>query len=128
MTQPPDHLPGLHLLVDLWGGPHLADPAALEAALLGAAHSAGATVIASQFRAFPGHAGVTGMVLLAESHISIHSWPELGFAAVDIFMCGTANPHTACHHLVQALGAERVKITEIRRGMDQRNQVSQPAL
>jgi S-adenosylmethionine decarboxylase len=63
--------------------------------------------------------GVTALALLSESHISIHTWPECGYAAADIFTCGTrARPDQACQHLVKALGAGRHEITRIERGTD----------
>lgn len=116
------HLPGTHLLVDLFGAAHLTDAARLEDALHAAAAAAGATVIASHFRSFPGAAGVTGMLLLAESHISIHTWPELGYAAVDIFICGATDAHAARIALEEALEPERVAVIAVQRGQDQRNQ------
>ncbi|MBN2375441.1 MAG: adenosylmethionine decarboxylase [Sedimentisphaerales bacterium] len=61
--------------------------------------------------------GVTAVALLAESHISIHTWPEHGYAAVDIFTCGqTSNPHRACDFLVEQLGAGRHHLKVLSRG------------
>lgn len=85
-----DTLPfsGTHLLIDLRGCHHLDDLAAVEAALRSAVAIAGATLIDLRLHHFgPGH-GVTGVAMLAESHISIHTWPEHGYAAIDIFLCG----------------------------------------
>ena len=79
---------GTHLLVDLWGATNLADPSLIDAALRDAAVRAGATILHSHFHHFTPNGGVSGVVVLAESHISIHTWPERNFAAVDIFMCG----------------------------------------
>ena len=61
-------------------------------------------------------AGVTGMLLLRESHISIHTWPEHGFAAVDVFMCGGARPEKAVDAIASALAARSVEVREIARG------------
>ncbi|MGQ0564519.1 MAG: adenosylmethionine decarboxylase [Gemmobacter sp.] len=122
MERQSGHLPGMHLLVDLYGAAHLADAARIEAALRAAAAAARATVIAAQFRTFAGQGGVTGMLLLAESHISIHTWPELGYAAVDIFLCGEADADAARRALESALSPTRVAVTAVRRGQDQRNQ------
>ncbi|MGV7211022.1 adenosylmethionine decarboxylase [Oxalobacteraceae bacterium A2-2] len=97
---------GLHLLADLSGiadVSKLGDCVALEALLRDAAAAAGARVLHSQFHGFGESAGVTGVVLLAESHISIHTWPEHGFAAVDIFMCGGAQPELALAHIEAGL-------------------------
>ena len=112
-----DHQPGLHLLLDLYGARHLADAAAIKIVLVEAAASAGAQVISAHVHAFAGKAGVTGVVLLAESHISIHTWPELGLAAVDIFMCGAADVQKARASIEAALQPDRVHVTEVQRGL-----------
>jgi S-adenosylmethionine decarboxylase len=127
MAQPP-FAPGLHLLLDLYGATHLDAVAELEAVLRRAAERAGATVIASHFKHFGGGGGVTGVVLLAESHISIHTWPEIGFAAVDIFMCGASHPDLARQEIEAALRPIRTCLSRIARGTDHLNQASHPAL
>ena len=107
---------GMHLLVDLWGASNLGDPALIDAALRDAAIRAGATILHSHFHHFTPNGGVSGVVVLAESHISIHTWPERNFAAVDIFMCGACNPHDAIPVLRAAFHPERVDLDEQRRG------------
>jgi S-adenosylmethionine decarboxylase len=88
---------GTHLLADFEGvAPSLLlDAAAIEEALRQAALAAGARILHGHFHTFGAGGGVTGVLLLAESHISIHTWPEDGFAALDIFMCGSARPASA---------------------------------
>lgn len=80
---------GHQLLLDLSGvaSARLDDPQRLRAALVSAASAAGATVVEERFHHFSPH-GVSGVVVLAESHLAIHTWPELGTAAVDVFTCG----------------------------------------
>ncbi len=107
---------GTHLLVDLWGASNLADPALIDTALREAAVKAGATILHSHFHHFTPNGGVSGVVVLAESHISIHTWPERSFAAVDIFMCGACNPHDAIPVLRAAFHPDRVDLDEQRRG------------
>ncbi len=107
---------GMHLLVDLWGASNLGDPGLIDAALRDAAIRAGATILHSHFHHFTPNGGVSGVVVLAESHISIHTWPERNFAAVDIFMCGACNPHDAIPVLRAAFHPERVDLDEQRRG------------
>jgi S-adenosylmethionine decarboxylase len=80
---------GTHLLVDIWGASKLDNPVHIETALREAALVAGATVLHSHFHHFTPNGGVSGVVVLAESHISIHTWPERNFAAIDVEM-GTA--------------------------------------
>jgi S-adenosylmethionine decarboxylase len=107
---------GMHLLVDLWGATNLADPALIDTALRAAAVKAGATILHSHFHHFTPNGGVSGVVVLADSHISIHTWPERNFAAVDIFMCGACDPHDAVPVLRAAFHPDRVDLDEQRRG------------
>lgn len=107
---------GTHILIDVFGGYALDDTARIEAALMHAAKAAGATVLMCKLHKFGGHGGVTGVLLLAESHISIHTWPEKAYAAIDIFMCGNARPDEAAAVLEQELRPDRVEITRVSRG------------
>ena len=107
---------GMHLLVDLWDASNLSDPALIDAALRDAAVQAGATILHSHFHHFTPNGGVSGVVVLAESHISIHTWPERRFAAIDIFMCGACNPHDAIPVLRAAFRPDRMDLDEQRRG------------
>ena len=118
---------GEHLLLDLYGvAPALLrDAAALEAALRDAANALGATILHAHLHRFDSvrtglpageQGGVTGVLLLAESHLSIHTWPEHGFAAIDAFMCGTGTTHAARAVFERALVPERVDVRVARRG------------
>ena len=107
---------GTHLLVDLWEASSLADPALIDETLCAAAVAAGATILHSHFHHFSPNGGVSGVVVLAESHISIHTWPERSFAAVDIFMCGECDPHLAIPVMQRTFQARRVELDEQRRG------------
>ncbi len=107
---------GMHLLVDLWGARNLSHPALIDHSLCEAALAAGATILHSHFHHFSPNGGVSGVVVLAESHISIHTWPERDFAAIDIFMCGDCNPHLAIPVLQRTFQADRVELDEQRRG------------
>lgn len=99
------YAPGLHLLADFHDVDPalLGDSAALQDALHHAATAAGAHEIAAHFHHFGPGMGVTGMLLLRESHISIHTWPETRLAVIDIFMCGRAAPDKALAVLRQWL-------------------------
>lgn len=112
--------PGRHGLLDVYDGDaaRLANPAWLEQALQDAARAAGATRLSSHFHHFGTGMGVTGVVLLAESHISIHTWPEHGFAAVDIFLCGTHDMAAARDCLVAALAGGCWQWRVVSRGDD----------
>lgn len=108
---------GTHLLADLGGiaGEKLRSCASLDALLRAAAEAANARVLHSHFHGFGDGQGVTGVVLLAESHISIHTWPECGFAAADIFMCGDAQPELALAIIETALQPSTRSISSIHR-------------
>lgn len=85
---------GTHILIDmLTECSSLGSVDFLERTLLEAAKASGATVLMSKFHHFGDGYGVTGVVLLAESHITIHTWPESNYAAIDVFMCGKCDPN-----------------------------------
>ena len=109
---------GIHLLADLYGvdAALLVDSGAIDALLRAGAEAAGARILHSHFHSFGAAMGVTGVVLLAESHISIHTWPEFGFAAADIFMCGDAHPQLALDLIERALKATSRIVQTIDRG------------
>lgn len=84
---------GTHLLIDIWDAKNLEDPVFIEKSLVKAALDARATVLHAHFHSFGPGQGVSGVLVLAESHISIHTWPDRKFASIDIFMCGKCDPH-----------------------------------
>jgi S-adenosylmethionine decarboxylase len=108
---------GTHLLLDLWGAANLTDPELLDRALRDAAEAANATILHSHFHHFGPDGGVSGVVVLAESHISIHTWPERDFAAVDIFMCGACDPYRSLPVLQAAFAPASMQLDEQRRGL-----------
>ena len=115
-----EHQPaGAHLLADMHGisAGKLSDAATMENLLRDSAQAAGAQILFSHFHSFGSGQGITGVVLLAESHISIHTWPECGFAAADIFMCGQAQPQRALELIKQALQPSSCDIQTIKRGL-----------
>ncbi len=115
----PAHRPaGTHLLADFYGlaAAVLTDCAHIDALLRAGAEAAGARILHSHFHSFGEAMGVTGVVLLAESHISIHTWPEYGFAAADIFMCGDAQPKLALDVIERALQPASSIVQTIARG------------
>lgn len=107
---------GTHLIVDLLRGRRLDDMAHIEATLKRCVEVAGATLLHIHLHHFTPNGGVSGVAVLAESHISIHSWPEHGYAALDIFMCGETRPHEAVEVIRQAFAPERIEVSEHLRG------------
>jgi S-adenosylmethionine decarboxylase len=88
----------------------------IRSAMVGAAKQAGATIVTETFHHFSPH-GVSGAVIIAESHLSIHTWPEYGYAAVDLFTCGdTVSSEAAFNYLRDILESTQVSTMEIHRG------------
>ena len=106
-----------HLLYDLWvdtpGVLCWAPP--LRRLLVEAARTCGATVLADRFHQFEPH-GVTGIVLLAESHVSIHTWPEEGLATLDVFTCGAMDAEGIIEAVRTSLRPTRERLTTVARG------------
>jgi len=107
---------GTHLLIDIWGAARLDDPDHIDESLRAAAIATGATILHSHFHHFSPNGGVSGVVVLAESHISIHTWPERDFAALDIFVCGDCDPYLAIPLIRAAFSPTRIDLDEQRRG------------
>ncbi len=106
---------GTHLIIELAEADGLDDPERIEKAFLDAIEAAGATLLHIHLHRFTPQ-GVSGVAVLAESHISVHTWPESRYAAFDVFMCGDARPHAAVKVLKEAFNAGIVQVTELHRG------------
>ena len=108
---------GTHLVVDAWQAQPdlLNDPERIRQALFEAISAGEATLIDMCVHQFSPH-GVTATATLAESHIAIHTWPEYGYFAADLFFCGQGNPKEAMRVLQNALQAKQAKMKEIERG------------
>ena len=107
---------GTHVVAEFLGAKRLFDPVEGGAALRRAAEAAGATVLGVHAHDFGDRAGFTGVAILAESHISIHTWPEHDYAAIDIFMCGDAKPHLSLEALAQFHQPTRQIVKTLSRG------------
>ena len=107
---------GIHLLIDIHTDINLCDDTTIQECLLHAAKACKATVLGCSMHHFGEGWGVTGVLLLAESHMSIHTWPELRFAAVDIFMCGSCDPHQALPVLREFFNTDRMSVRALERG------------
>lgn len=112
-----EHL-GRHVIIELWGCSDVINDASLvECAMRNAIHAANATLLDIFVHEFSPQ-GVTGVAVLAESHLSIHTWPEYGYVAADVFTCGsTTKPEAAAEVLSKAFEAGTVDLRELERGV-----------
>ena len=107
---------GAHLIIDLYDAHRLDELEWVEQTLRRCVEAAGATLLHIHLHPFEPNGGISGVAVLAESHISIHSWPEQQYAALDIFMCGKARPERCIEVLLEAFTPRRVAIEELLRG------------
>ena len=110
---------GRHLLIELQdcNKEVLNDQSFLRDTMISAAINCGAVVLGDSFHRFSPQ-GISGVVVIAESHLSIHTWPEYGYAAVDIFTCGTTVvPEKAADTIIEKLESKNPVLTEIQRGL-----------
>lgn len=114
---------GKHLLIDLYQCSHHGDLETIQLVMIEACRATGATVLFAHLHPFDG-GGVSGAVILAESHMSIHSWPEDKFVALDIFVCGTCDPMMAIPTLMSHFQPQNFTVKLEKRGL----QTSKPNL
>lgn len=107
---------GTHLIIDCLGGRNLDSLEIVERCMRRAVEAAGATLLHIHLHHFTPSGGISGVAVLAESHISIHSWPEYGYAALDVFMCGGAEPLKTIDIIKAAFEPDDVRVQELQRG------------
>ncbi len=109
---------GRHLLLEYYDCDKsiLNNLEAIEALFIAAARAADATIVQSTFHRFAPQ-GVSGVVVIEESHLSIHTWPEHGYAAVDFYTCGASEPDKAHPVLLEGLGSKRYEMLVVNRGV-----------
>lgn len=108
---------GTHLIIDLIGAERLDELGHIDTTLRACVEAAGATLLHIHLHHFTPNGGISGVAVLAESHISVHTWPERDFAAFDIFMCGHAKPEEGITVLKRAFSPKTMQITENLRGV-----------
>ncbi len=108
---------GKHIIMDVSGcKPNLLNNLTfLKKLLVEAAERANATILNVAFHHFTPQ-GVSGVVVISESHLSIHTWPEYGYAALDFYTCGVTDPKAACQFVADTLGANHIQVTVVSRG------------
>jgi S-adenosylmethionine decarboxylase len=114
---------GTHIICELSGCDKrvLTDLSRVQSIMVAAAKEANAEVLKVAFHRFQPQ-GVSGVVVIAESHLSIHTWPETGYAAVDFYTCGDhTDPWRACEYAAEKLGAQSMLTTEVKRGIASSN-------
>ena len=109
---------GTHLLIDCWQASNLDDIALIETALRQAVSVSGATLLHIHLHHFTPNSGVSGVAVLAESHMTIHTWPERGYAALDVFMCGDTQPQLTVPVFAKAFCTDNIELSSHQRGRD----------
>lgn len=107
---------GTHLIIDLVGASRLDELEHMEEAMRRCVEVSKATLLHIHLHHFTPNGGVSGVAVLSESHISVHTWPEANYAAFDVFMCGEAEPHNAIEVLREAFKPTDIRVDEHRRG------------
>ncbi len=108
---------GTHLLVEIWQCRHLTDENRIRSILIKMVEACGATMLNIDLHVFSPNGGISGVAVLKESHINIHTWPEYNYAAVDIFVCGSINPRHVLPVLETEFQAGKIEYQEIKRGI-----------
>ncbi|MDD3030579.1 MAG: adenosylmethionine decarboxylase [Alphaproteobacteria bacterium] len=110
---------GHHLIIDMWGvkASFLADLSLIKSTMMRAVCESEATLLNIDLHHFEPNFGVSGMAILAESHISIHTWPERGYAAIDAFMCGDSRPERCVKVFQERFAPQSIQMNTIRRGV-----------
>jgi len=108
---------GVHLIVELWDAKNLTSLALIRKALKDAVTACQATLLKIDLHQFSPSGGISGVAIIQESHISIHTWPEYKYAALDIFVCGEVDPYKAIPLLKERFKPKRIQVAELKRGI-----------
>lgn len=108
---------GTQLVLELWGAQHLDDAESIKRILVDAVQASGATLLNIHLHQFSPAGGITGVAVVSESHITIHTWPEFDYAAIDIFLCGRADPYKALDVLKEGFQPKHLQVVDLKRGV-----------
>jgi len=108
---------GIHLIIELWGPSNIDNIESVRSAFEEAIDACGATMLNIDLHEFTPFGGISGVAVLQESHMSVHTWPEYSYAAMDIFVCGTVDPHKSLPVFERHFTPEKIEVTEIKRGL-----------
>jgi S-adenosylmethionine decarboxylase len=108
---------GTQLIIEVWNGRHFASLPEIRKMLEEAVTACKVTLLKIDLHKFSPSGGISGVAVIQESHISIHTWPEYNYAAVDIFVCGNVNPYKAVGVVKKCFQPEKVQVVEFKRGV-----------
>jgi S-adenosylmethionine decarboxylase len=108
---------GTHLIVELWKAKDLSSLTKIRKILKSAVKACRATLLKIHLHKFSPSGGVSGVAIIQESHISIHTWPEYNYAALDIFVCGKVDPYRAIPIIKKGFEPEKIQVLELKRGI-----------
>ena len=108
---------GIHLIIEIWEAKNLSSLPKIKDILKKCIVACGVTLLKIDLHKFTPYGGISGIAVIKESHISVHSWPEYKYAAVDIFVCGEVNPYKAIPVLKKGFQPKTMQVMEIKRGL-----------
>lgn len=108
---------GIHLIIELWGPKNIDNIETVRTAFVEAIEACGATMLSIDLHEFTPFGGISGVAVLQESHMSVHTWPEYDYAAMDIFVCGTVDPHKSLPVFEKYFTPGKMEVSEIKRGL-----------
>jgi S-adenosylmethionine decarboxylase len=108
---------GVQLIIELWDAKNLSSTPKIKKILTAAIDACGATLLKIDLHKFSPYGGISGMAIISESHLSIHTWPEYNYAALDVFVCGNVDPYNAVPVIRKGFETENVQIAEFKRGI-----------
>lgn len=108
---------GVHLVIELWDADNLSSLPKIKKILKDAVRACKATLLKIELHKFSPSGGISGVAIIQESHLSVHTWPEYKYAALDVFVCGDVNPYKAISVLKKGFATNNIQIAELKRGV-----------
>lgn len=108
---------GVQLVIELWNAENLSSLPKIKKILKDSVKACGATLLKIDLHKFSPYGGISGMAIISESHLSVHTWPEYKYAALDIFVCGNVDPYKAITVLKTGFKTKNLQIAEFKRGI-----------
>lgn len=108
---------GVQLVIELWNAENLSSLPTIRKILKDSVKACGATLLKIDLHKFSPYGGISGMAIISESHLSVHTWPEYKYAALDIFVCGNVDPYKAISVLKTGFKTDNIQIAEFKRGI-----------